>query len=315
MTFTKIIHRTLATGCLVFLLGTSPIVAHPPTSSTESPSSAASATPQPSSREATPLPHWLQWTEQVFSGAQPTTADDFAALQARGIRTIVSVDGARPNVELAKHYGMRYLHVPIGYDGIDPDANLSFFRIAKEVQGTVYVHCHHGKHRGPAAAAVLCMGAGKIDRPQAEANLRSAGTSPNYTGLWKAVRDYRRPAADQELPQLVEIAQVTSTAAWMAQIDRTWDNLKACQNADWKHPKDNPDLVAKHEALQLWEGFTEAQRLLPNDAPTSLKQGLQTSQELSQSLMTALRKNESVKADRLILQLQEACVDCHKVHR
>ncbi|MEM6655987.1 MAG: hypothetical protein AAF596_09305, partial [Planctomycetota bacterium] len=77
------------------------------------------------------------------------------SLYRQGVRTLVSVDGARPDVALAAEHGLRYVHVPFGYDGIPREARLALTRVARDRQGGVYVHCHHGRHRGPAAAVVV----------------------------------------------------------------------------------------------------------------------------------------------------------------
>src|SRR5579863_6419147 len=47
--------------------------------------------------------HWL--TPRVLAGAQPEGAAGFKDLAALGVRTVISVDGARPDVELARQAG------------------------------------------------------------------------------------------------------------------------------------------------------------------------------------------------------------------
>src|SRR6185369_3881462 len=91
----------------------------------------------------------------IYSGSEPHGEEAFAGLAKMGIKTILSVDGARPDVELARQHGLRYVHVPIGYDGISPSAGETLAAAAREAQGPLYVHCHHGKHRGPSATAVI----------------------------------------------------------------------------------------------------------------------------------------------------------------
>ena len=59
-------------------------------------------------------------TSKVISGAQPEGEESFKALQALGVKTIISVDGAKPDVEGAKKYGMRYVHIPITYATVTP---------------------------------------------------------------------------------------------------------------------------------------------------------------------------------------------------
>ncbi|MFG0258896.1 MAG: hypothetical protein ACF8LK_00975, partial [Phycisphaerales bacterium JB041] len=120
----------------------------------------------------------------VFSGSGPEGAAAFDSLRAMGVRTVISVDGARPELELAHERGMRYVHIPIGYDGMEPEQEVALARALRDMPGPVYVHCHHGKHRGPTAAAVGLLGLGRMSGAEAEAFMHAAGTSESYPGLW-----------------------------------------------------------------------------------------------------------------------------------
>src|SRR5581483_3702797 len=57
-------------------------------------------------------------TDRVLSGAQPEANVAFRELAALGVKTVISVDGAAPDVASAHKAGLRYVHLPIGYDGI-----------------------------------------------------------------------------------------------------------------------------------------------------------------------------------------------------
>ncbi len=57
-------------------------------------------------------------TDKVLSGAQPEGEAAFAELARLGVRTIISVDGATPDVQLASKHGLRYVHLPITYGGV-----------------------------------------------------------------------------------------------------------------------------------------------------------------------------------------------------
>jgi hypothetical protein len=67
------------------------------------------------------IEHYRRWSTRLGQGSQPGGDASFAALAQQGFRTILSVDGAMPDVDAAARHGLRYVHVPIGYDGIDPD--------------------------------------------------------------------------------------------------------------------------------------------------------------------------------------------------
>lgn len=125
----------------------------------------------------------------VYSGGEPHTEYAIRALAARGIKTIVSVDGARPDIELAEKYGIRYIHLPIGYDDVPRERALQMGRVVKGVAGPIYFHCHHGKHRGPAAVAAGMAAAGKWTSDEAVDFLKAAGASEKYSGLYDVFRN------------------------------------------------------------------------------------------------------------------------------
>ena len=144
--------------------------------------------PQPAVLEKLPtkhLPNALQVHPKVISGGQPEGEAGFAELKELGIETIVTVDGAKPDVELAKKYGLRYVHLPHGYDGIPEERVEELAKAVRDLPGPIYIHCHHGKHRSPAAASAACVGAGLIDPKDARQVLVVAGTSESYRGLYQ----------------------------------------------------------------------------------------------------------------------------------
>src|SRR5688572_2727995 len=137
-------------------------------------------------------------TERVISGAQPDGEASFEALKVLGVKTIISVDGAKPDVESARKHGMRYVHLPITYGTVTPGQGRALAKAMAELPGPVYVHCHHGRHRSAAAVAVGCVYNGTLKAEQAEAVLETFGTGLNYKGLWKAARE-ARPVDSAEL--------------------------------------------------------------------------------------------------------------------
>jgi len=57
----------------------------------------------------------------LWSGSGPEGDAGFASLKKLGVKTVISVDGAKPDIERARRYGMRYVHLPIGYAGVPAD--------------------------------------------------------------------------------------------------------------------------------------------------------------------------------------------------
>jgi protein tyrosine phosphatase (PTP) superfamily phosphohydrolase (DUF442 family) len=219
------------------------------------------------------LPNLHRADSRIFSGGQPTRSG-FATLAERGVRTIVSVDGAAPDVAAARAAGLRYIHIPIGYDGVPKPAQLALAGVAASSQGPWYVHCHHGKHRAPVAAAILGMLATELSRTKALGLLERAGTGRDYEGLWQAVRDFQPPPIDATLPSLHETVETSDLVAAMARIDRLFDQHKLTPRPQ--------------TALLLREEFREARRLLSADAHPDLRRGLADSESRAATVKGAL---------------------------
>ena len=257
-------------------------------------------------------------TDRIYSGSEPHGEQGFAELAVLGIDTIVSVDGARPNIEAARERGLRYVHIPIGYDGIPTDAGQALARVVRDavISGDqVYIHCHHGKHRGPAAAAVACIAAGAADHAAALEILAKAGASKDYAGLWRDVAAYQPPPADAELPPLVEVAQVDSLAVAMAELDRRFDNLELCEQAKWQAPADHPDLAPAQEALMIKESLHEAARNLADGYDEKFIQWLRQSETIAATLEQQLKSGDAASASQTFTALESACQKCHVEYR
>lgn len=261
----------------------------------------------------------------VYSGAQPEGPEAFAALKRLGVTTIVSVDGARPDVESARRAGLRYVHLPVGYDGVDREQALRIVKAVQTAPGPVFVHCHHGKHRGPTAAALACLATAGWDHERAKAWLKQAGTSPSYQGLFETVRDFEKPSSrDMEkvpldLPERAEVPAVVKT---MVQIDEQWDRLTACKEAGYRSPAGHLDVDPAHEALLLSEQFHELLRAEAKARGEDFERRLRDAEKASRALEAALRRFEkdrsSVARDELDVAYQAAaksCTSCHEAYR
>jgi protein tyrosine phosphatase (PTP) superfamily phosphohydrolase (DUF442 family) len=299
-------HRTPLVCAVMGLLSWSLAVAQAPENQPPA------GPPAPTAKPA--LENIHQLTPNLISGGQPKDDAAFSKLAEMGVRTVVSVDGAKPDVEAAKKHGLRYIHIPIGYDGVDPGAQAALTRVVREVKGPVFIHCHHGKHRGPAASAVACMAAGQMTHDEAAAFLKLAGTGKEYVGLWRDVAQFKPLAADAKLPPLIEVAEVDSLAAAMAQLDRAWDGTKLCQAARWQTPKDHADLAPVHQALLVLEGFKESCRNLEYD-DEHLTKWLEDATAQAEQLHQSLEAGRTEDATRAYKQLEAACLRCHEQYR
>lgn len=271
------------------------------------------------------LENLVRITPELYSGADPHSEIAFAQLAKLGVRTIISVDGAAPDVAGAKKYGLRYVHIPVGYGGITSEQQLHLIKTVREIPGPIYIHCHHGKHRGPAAAAIAWRGKNpSCTADTAMQYLKLAGTDPKYEGLYAAVRDFQFPpdSATKTLNfSFPEKIQATGVTESMIHIDHAFDNLKSFRESQWIELANHPDLSPTHEALQLLEAFQEMARLpevaeQPNDYRQFLTTSLDASRELDQALRKPDRSEAAMKGIENAFQTIKAqCAACHKGYR
>lgn len=265
------------------------------------------------------LHNLFRLTDRLYSGSGPESEAALRSLRELGVTTIVSVDGARPGVELARRHGLRYSHLPVGYDGVPRDTALAIARVVRDSPGPVYVHCHHGKHRGPAAAiaAARCLDGG-CDTAAALAFLAAAGTDPRYKGLFADVG--RATGAEPgELDRVAappEVAAVPDLTRLMVAVDERWERLKAVKAAGWASPPGHPDVDPPHESLQLAELYREAARLpAVASGPASLRAAFAESEAAARELEAALRAKEPPRAAAAFASGAAHCTRCHAAHR
>ena len=260
-------------------------------------------------------------TDKVIAGDQPEGDRSFQALRDLGIKTIISVDGATPDVERAEKFGLRYVHLPIEYSGVTDQQGKALAKAIDELPGPIYLHCHHGKHRSAAAAAVACVGNGSLPADRAMSVLETFGTGANYRGLWKAAAD-ARPLAPEVLREVkvvyVSAARIPPLADAMVKVDQRFEQMKAIQKAAWKTPAEHPDLDPPHQALILEEILRELGRTTEVQArPASFRRMLGEGESAAGAMRAALASNppDTAAASGAFKRTAQSCIDCHKAYR
>ncbi len=274
--------------------------------------------------EASDLPNCFKVSDGIYSGGQPNGTNGFVQLSRMGIRTVISVDGARPDVQLAEKFGLRYVHLPHGYDGIDEHHAIKLAKAIANFDGPIYIHCHHGKHRSPVAAAVACIGLGLITPEDGQQFLREAGTSVHYKGLYRSVAR-AKTIAKKELDQLEfdfpAISPPSPLVESMVWAEKHFDALVRFDANNWMPLADHPDLDAAHEALLLREQFAEMQRTETSHTPDYdrlLNRSKQSSQKLHELLTSSRQvgsRQISMKAHNLVNSIKQDCRNCHRQFR
>ena len=286
----------------------------------------AAEPPSPERLDVGGMENFYRVTPRIYSGGKPEGEAAFAALKQLGIKTIVTVDGERPDVETAEKYGLRYVHLPIGYDGIPRDKAVRIVEAVRSLPGPAYVHCHHGKHRGPAAVAVCGVAIDGWDADRAVAWMKRAGTAPEYRGLFASVRAFRPPteaelrSASGDAPK---VAAVPDTVASMVEIDHRWDMLKSVEKSGFLAPPGHPEIDPASEARLLAEAFREFGRRGEVEARGPAFAAKITAAETKfsefEAALRTLASDPSEPHRRAASAAFQAagksCTDCHVVHR
>lgn len=275
--------------------------------------------PAPPAPPPTGLPNLHSLGADLWSGGTPAGDDGFRSLRDLGVKTIISVDGIRPDVERARQFGLRYIHIPVGYGGISSDEAVRLSWAARKLREPIYVHCHHGQHRGPAAAALMrrCRDDG-WSAEEAMAFLKAAGTDPKFEGLYASVRDFTPPEVQVVLgarrDYWPEVAEVPGLTARMVEIDGLWDDLKQAKADGWRSPI--PSETPAHLALRLNEQLREAARLSDVEGrPESFRRRLDEAEHAAASLEAALRRGDDAMAAPAFDRTAASCTACHREHR
>lgn len=281
---------------------------------------AAANGPAPSVQrlEITGVHNAFRVTDRIYSGSQPEGDEAFAALAKLGVKTIISVDGSKPEVERARRHGLRYIHLPVGYDGVSKTRLAELAKAGATLPGPFFVHCHHGLHRGPAAVAVLAEASAAWSTNQAIAWMRLAGTSPDYAGLYRCAASFTAPTAAElaAVGDLPEVARTSSLVETMVGIDNHFAALKAMEKLGWKTPPQHADLTPAHEATLLWEQFRELTRT-PETAqrPADYRGKMEATEKAAQRLRRCLDEDNNGKTAAAFQELARSCSDCHRKYR
>tara|TARA_R110002072_G_scaffold42064_9_gene117815 strand:- start:101416 stop:102372 length:957 start_codon:yes stop_codon:yes gene_type:complete len=250
----------------------------------------------------------------LISGGQPDGAIAYDELADMGIRTVIGVDATPPDKAQADLRGMRVIHIPIGYDGINEERAEQLAHAIRTAERPIYVHCHHGKHRGPAALCVGAIMSGDLSTADALEHLKISGTSPNYPGLWRGV-DLAKPMSAAEFAKPVELPEEADPgdfAQAMAQIDQLNELLWLCAENDFQTPEHHPDLVPTAIAGQIHNLL----RVLAVDQRVDeeglwFKEAMDESVTLAGQIETYIDDGEIALANEALIAMNESCVTCH----
>jgi len=256
----------------------------------------------------------------LYSGAQPEGRVGYDALAALGIKSLISVDAIAPDQSLAGEYGIEAVHLPISYSGISAQRAVELAHAIATMPRPIYLHCHHGRHRGPAALCVGAIGTGELSNSEAIALMHIAGTAPSYTGLWDAVAD-ARPLTDEIIldPAITLVAQspIKGFTKTMGEIDRLNEQLWALNDNSFAPNDDRPDDPSPPAlAGQIHDLFRSLETdVLVEDNGIEFLELLLDARDYASTLEAQLDEDDLQGASLTMIALTDSCISCHERFR
>lgn len=265
------------------------------------------------------LENVFRLSEKLYTGSAPEGDEGFRSLQRLRVRTVLSVDGMPPDLERARRFGIRYVHLPFGYDGCPAPRAEEIVRAVRALPGPVYLHCHHGKHRGPTAAAFVRIALDGLTNAEALREMERAGVGKEYSGLYADVRAYRRPDGadlDRAPADFPETAKTPPLVEAMVRIEGRFARLTEAQHAAWRLPAGTPGSRPEHDALQLRELYRELNRRPELQARTAeFRARMRAAEEQGRVLEEALRRGDGDRASMALGKIAAGCGSCHAKYR
>ncbi len=271
----------------------------------------------------------FQLSPNIASGSEPLGRAGLERVAAMGVKTILSVDGKTPDAETAAELGMRYVHIPIQYKTITDEQIERMAKTFRELDGPFFVHCFHGRHRGPAAAAIGRIVVDGAPREQAMAEMRQwCGTAPNYEGLYDTVAFARIPSASESTALEWDFPAAHPFEGFrhsMVEMARVSDRIKAFQRRGWAIDPEHPDVDPVNEAAILLGHFVESGKLdyvkeQPEDFQKRFALSLEDVELLHEKLQSWKADGGAGVADHSELdetftRIWRSCKECHQAYR
>lgn len=268
-------------------------------------------------------------SDRIISGSEPADLEALTQLAAWGVKTVISVDGKVPDLGGAEIAGLEYVHIPIRYGGIDDDQIAQIAKSFRELDGPFYVHCYHGKHRGPAAAAIGRVALDGLTRDRAIAEMRQwCSTASKYEGLYSSVAMSDIPTAAETAAYEYDFAPAKSFGGFrevMVEMTRVWDEIKLVESNGWAPDADHPDIDPLQSATQLHELFLRCTEHDTDGADEEEFGELLAEGTLGMEQMVALLTD--CRAEEMAIEsvedaladaydrVSESCLSCHVSYR
>ena len=243
----------------------------------------------------------------IHVGGEPAGEPGLRALQELGIRSIIDVDATPPGSGIKEHFGIRVVHLPLKYSGITMEEAQVISGLLETLPRPIYVHCHHGTNRAPAAVAVGLVGMGEWSSEDGLALLHASGTDPAFKGLFDSVDSavLIAPALRQHHPGRVDPGDLALT---MDLVDAEWTRLEQFAHSHWVDPASPASAAQLVDLFRTTSGFS-------GEHGAGFAELAEESIAAAQQLEDMLIAGRHATATEQLLLLEQSCSACHHRYR
>jgi hypothetical protein len=225
---------------------------------------------EPRKIELPPLERTIQVMGDLACGSAPTDAAGYERLAQAKFRTIIRVDAIPPDAELARRAGLKVVHLPVRFSGLEQDI-LPILQAQRQLPGPHYLCCMYGTPRAPAAAALSLRALHGRSLEEAKALLDFAGVGTGNPGIIASLAQYEPPASISKRADVEPFpihTDVTPTVQGMVELVVAWDLVRRWKGDDLKLSGRESVASLQAAAMKTQNAFDRLARL-----PKSAEQG------------------------------------------
>jgi len=152
------------------------------------------------------LPNFHRVSDQLYRGAQPTSAEGFRFLEDMGIKTVVNLRWLHSDRSMLRGTGLAYESIRMKAWHAEDEDIVRFLQIVTDpARQPVFVHCQHGADRTGTMCAIYRVVVQGWDKEDAVREMRYGGFG--FHEIWTGLPKYIRALDVQTIRQNVDIPE------------------------------------------------------------------------------------------------------------
>jgi hypothetical protein len=259
-----------------------------------------------------------QLNDLILAGDATPDAAALEDLRNLGVRTVISIDQAPPDVFLVAGKGLESIHSPIRFGQPDPGELMTVLSAMAATTGPYYFHGGGNDSRGLWVGAMATAWNERRAGTRAVRLLHAMDFPADLSAYWLAAVD---DAFDLGQDRVRAIPadfharrQPAPARVWMHQALRSFVVLREAEEAGWvsapSHGRTTPDFEAEAlaDTLERWVALQGSEH--PGWVP-----GIEAAAARARALAGALRERDPAAVADAWSGLRSACMECHNAHR